>query len=212
MKKTFYYVVSVLALSVGLFSCSTGDVSLDGNLSGTISNYHSGLFDAINGYDGSTTTVIGTATPGSDGKFSMKLSLPTLSTMGTAPTGVTVSDVNVQGGTMIHMQISLSGTYKGELIKCNDTFTGSSDVSGQKVVTFMYLDRACTIKGTYSESGMTLHYDLNMKKGWNELMVTYISSTEQNASTTLSSDLKWKTFTGSSMSIKRPKLSGIVLR
>ena len=205
--RTLKNVVGALILSVALFGCTSGDVSLDGTLSGTISNYTSGTYDVIKSMDGySSSTILGSCTPGSNGSFSLKLSIPTLNTISgdLGSSGITVSDSNAKIGITQGLSAYKSNSLVGYIYKTDMTAnpTSSSTLSGT-IVIFMYADRACTIKGSVDGGS----FDLSLKKGWNEVAGKYQQSSSNSTltySTSIPSNLKWRYFPNStSMGMKK---------
>ena len=106
-------------------------------------------------------------------------------------------------GLIAYKSNSLVGyIYKTDM---NDDPLSSSFVNGTLLI-FMYSDRACTIKDTNTSHS----FDLNLKKGWNEVAGTYQQSSSTLSYTTkIPSNLKWKYFPYStSMGIKKFQLPG----
>jgi hypothetical protein len=209
--KTLKNVLWTLILSVALFSCTSGDVSLDGTLTGTISNYTSGTYDVIKSMDNySSSAILGSCTPGSNGAFSLKLSIPTLQSISQGSTGLTISDSNAKIGMTQVLIAYKSNSEVGIIVKTdmNVNPESSSTISGTLII-FMYADRACTIKGSISGQGT---YDLNLKKGWNEVAGKYQgSSSSVTITTSIPSNLKWKYFPYStSMGMKKFQIPAIV--
>jgi len=203
--KTTFKTVLLLCISLIIYSsCSKKDdtepttdtnnqtVTADGIITGTISNYSAGAFDAIECIDAGGN-VFGNCTPTSDGKFSMKLSTPTNLQEIVAGSDVSVSDRTAKS-TMVTMGIYKNNSPVGELFKCNFTSYSSSimKTANNLMTVFMYFDKNCTIKGTESKTSTT--YDLNLKKRWNEVVLKVTGSSTYTLSSTIPTDLKWRYF------------------
>ena len=215
--KVLKTVFQILFLSFVLVSCENADVTLDGTLQGTIDSYSSSSFNVVKFIDinSNNETVLGSCTPTSSGKFSMTLSVPTLNTLGDEPSGVTVSDKNAQIGMGGILLAYKNSDIVGYVIKTDmSSFSGSiSEINGNLAL-FMYADRNVTIKGTYTSGSESETYDLNLKKGWNEvnLEMSVTSSTATvSISSTIPSNLKWKYFSESSSQtvIQKLKIKGV---
>lgn len=168
-------------------------ITPDGVLSGTISNYAIGKFDILKVSDIFNFTILNSCTVSSDGKFSMSLPIPSLNTLsevGAFPNAI-LSDENVHfGGAELGYPIAYQGnSMVGYVIRSNSSIIGNANIA----TFFYYFDRSCTIKGSGSLQalpGVTLEYDMSVKKGWNEIVVI-ISSTKRTYTTTIPSGLSW---------------------
>ena len=215
--KTIY---RVIFLSLVLVSCDNADVTLDGTLHGTIDGYSSTSFNNVKFIDlqGSTGTVLGSCTPQSTGKFSMTLSVPSLSQLAAnEQSGITVSDKTAQVGLGGVLGAYKDASHVGYLIKTNlSSFSGSMTEMNGSLALFMYSDRNVTVKGSYTLGTTTATYDLNLKKGWNEVnfkMNATSSTITETITGTIPTDLKWKFFSVSSSQtiIKKLNVRGIKL-
>ena len=174
--------VLLMSLVVAFCSCKDDEVSSApssitsaGVISGTISNY--GLLPAdsiaFSPEFGSKVT--------SDGKFSVTLTVPQmydLEELGTIE-GTVVSDSTAMCNKEILAAIVyLNGQQAGVMMKTNFSATSLSSL-GSAFSTFVYCDRNVTIKGSNTEkinggvySGtVTSKWDVNYKKGWNEIVM-----------------------------------------
>ncbi|MEI6556149.1 MAG: hypothetical protein WCL70_11200 [Paludibacter sp.] len=209
----------IIFLSLVLVGCENADVTLDGTLHGTIDSYSSTSFNVVKFIDlqSSSETVLGSCTPESSGKFSMTLSVPSLSTLANAQSGISVSDKSAQIGMGGVLGAYKNANLAGYLIKTNLTsFSGSITEINGSLALFMYSDRNVTLKGSFSSGTTTESYDLNLKKGWNEVNFKMnMSSTTSTVSITgtVPSDLKWKFFSASSSQtiIKKLNVRGMKL-
>lgn len=210
MKTTFKFIL--VALSVTFFSCqkdenlSTGSSSITnaGVLSGTIVNYTPNSIDSVRVWD--TENYIGMNKASMTGDFSIDLAVPHLSKFG-AMKGVFVSDTTAMTGT-VSIYSYLNNNSNGVLLKCNYT-TDSFNIVGMAYSFFIYSDKNLTIKGTLvnkyawdsgtKTSSFTYIYNVNIKKGWNELVIKLNSFTSsqysltrsESITNTITSDLQW---------------------
>lgn len=206
MKNVFRNLFQVLFLSLVLVGCND-DITLKGTLSGTISNYSEGSFDGIQCKEDVSHNIIGTGTPTSSGKFSIKLSMPYLNDLSSTPSGLVVSDKFARIGSLSDIEIRLQGTIKGQLMKCNNIFDGYSTLKGMELVTFMYSDRPCTITGYGLNGSISYTYDLKLKTGWNEVMLIQESANNQTLTTKIAKDLEWRCFFfNASQNVKKYKV------
>ena len=219
MKKKLKVGLLATVLCLTLFSCGNADLTIGGNFNGIIADYASGTIDSIKVFSNSSAdNIIGICAISSDGKFSTNLST---SPGGTAignnmGTGVVVSDPATIG-TSVYINVYKNKAKIGSLLKCNFTHSQSSPVVGDAMVGLLYVDRPCTIKGTYTSGSYTVIYDLSLVKGWNELAqkITAYSKTATTTTQTITatsiipSDLKWRYFSTANMQIKRFQLPGI---
>ena len=218
--------VLLLSLSVILFtSCnknvdnepttnSTNQiVTTDGVIKGIISNYTSGTYDAIVGYDSGFTLTdgldphasidnlgspLGSCNVGNNGSFTLNLSTTSLTSIGTViPSGVTVSDKNARlggvgfGSFFISIfMLSKSGSMVGGLYKSDAMAGGSTNVAFFSL--FLYSDRDFTINGTTQGTwrGGNMIYNLTLKKGWNEIGLK-ITNTSYEYSNSIPANMKW---------------------
>jgi len=211
MKTIFKTTFFMVALGLTLIGCNNnGDISTNGIISGTIADYTAGSVDSIKCFDGDE--IIGKCSVASNGKFSMTLAIPFGSQIGNGPGGsVVVSDPTTTMGTG-GMVAYKNKTSIGVLIKCNYTHNQSTVNVGDAIVDLIYVNKPCKITGTESDTSYSVVYDLNLVKGWNEVIskVTAYSSTSNSMtlSTTIPSDLKWR-YISSSYQVKQFKIPGI---
>lgn len=211
MKTTFKIIVIVLVAA--FYGCQKSDVSPgvngsisnDGVLTGTIVN-DSNRIDSIKAYDNSSI-ILGKSAVSSSEKFSLVLTNPVLSRIGTAPSGVVVSDTTAIIGNMDEFEAYKGGIYTGNINKTNFNISDSTK-AGESASQFIYSDRTFTIKGTeihvdtYSnfKSNLKVNYSITFKKGWNETVLkvdsysntTIATTTVETYSNTVTSDLQWK--------------------
>jgi len=219
MKKTFRIIVLVLV--VAFYGCQKNDVSpgvstsisSDGAFSGTIVN-SSNRIDYIKAYDYivdsnnvfEDSIILGKSAVSSNGKFSLVLTKPFLSKIGTVPDGVVVSDTTAMVGYVSGFDAYNSGIETGTINKGNYSLIDSTKVVISESE-FMYSDRSFTIIGTeiYTNTynGMTSdfrsNYIIKFKKGWNE--ITWVESFSKTSTTcttietnsnTVTSDMQWR--------------------
>ena len=223
MKSTFNLIL--IAIIVSFYSCkndenvSTVNSSITGNgtLSGTILDYKPGVIDSVKAVG---SYLIGKSGLSSVGKFSIDLSIPQLSRIGTSD-GYVVSDSSAMIG---YLQVDTyhGGELNGGLYKCNFS-PDSLNSAGNSNCYFLYSDRTFTIKGshTYSQSDeymtyvTTLTYNVIIKKGFNELdarINSYIVTpsgitSSKSMNNVIASDNQWR-FSGRILSFVRGKLNG----
>jgi hypothetical protein len=197
LSKTILFVFCLV-----FYSCNSDELTTNGTLSGTLTDYSSGSIDSIKGY--CLTELIGKATLNSGGKFSVTLSIPSGSKIGKidslklSDTTAVVSNINVY--------TYMKGAYVGEIMKCN--YTHSDTVAyktGDAYVLFIHSDRTCRIIGSYTTvsnktDSTTRSYDLKFNEGWNE-MVCKVAKFKKDTVRTVQSisyssiiptDLKWR--------------------
>jgi len=200
-----------LILSIALFSCGNNDITngsnnsslaTGGTLNGTIINYSAEVFDAIEFVDNQYNGIsYGRCTPTADGKFSIKLSAPTtfkgdFSAI-SGVSGITISDPTTKYADaqawVYKSNIGAGVLYKGNFM----TLTSGSIPKGSTVSGLRYVDKNCTIKGSYSYDNTTLTFDLTLKKGWNEMVIIGLNSSTVSSLTTIPAGLQWRYFSGS---------------
>ena len=210
-----------MVLVVAFYGCQKSDVSVDlnssvssdGAFSGTIVN-DSNRIDFIKVYDCivdnynviKDSIILGKSAVSTSGKFSLVLTKPILSKMGTSPSGVVVSDTTAMVGYVAGFDAYKGGIKTGQINKGNYNLIDSTKVviSDSQL---MYSDMTFTIKGTeiykYIYNGITSNdtsnYNITFKKGWNE--ITYVESYSKTPTTvtiietnsnTVTSDMQWK--------------------
>ncbi|MDP4239072.1 MAG: hypothetical protein Q8904_06320 [Bacteroidota bacterium] len=219
MKTTFR--ISVMILVAAFYGCQKSDVSMgvsssinsDGAFSGTIVN-DSNRIDFIKAYNCivdnqnviKDSIILGKSAVSSSGKFSVVLTKPILSKIGTSPSGVVVSDTAAMIGYMDGFFAYKGGINTGTVTKGYYNLIDSTKAEFSDSE-FLYSDRAFTIIGTEtyvsSYNGITYNYTSNnniiFKKGWNE--ITYIesysktpttSTTVETNSNTVTSFMQWR--------------------
>lgn len=234
-KLTYYLTMKtrtifLLTFSIIIFSsCNKNDdnesttdssnqlMTVDGNLKGVVSNYTSGTYDAICGYDSGFLlndglspnsgindlgSPLGSCTITNKGNFELKLSTTTLTSVNSVVTsGITVSDKNAKLGGVgfgsLPMSIFMatkSNSIVGGLYKSDTMISSSGSGSTATFSLFLYSDRDFTINGTTKGSEMlynlSLNYNLTLKKGWNEVAMK-MTTTSIDYSNTLPSNMKW---------------------
>lgn len=213
MTRTTFKIILV-AVCISFFSCQkNGDeklptdnssISIDGVLSGKIVNYVANSIDSVKARN---TDYVGTSKVLSTGYFSIGLTLPQLEKIGSL-SGVMISDTTALGGSAT-ITSYLNSYENGEVIKCNYA-NDSINKPGMAYSSFVYTDRAFTMKGTHEETYMegdisetsSTVYNVTFKKGWNEVVtkITSYSSTSNNLTSSVSmtnvitSDLQWYFF------------------
>jgi len=219
MKTTFKIIVIVLVAV--FYGCQKNDVSpevsssisSDGAFSGTIVN-DSNRIDFIKAYDYivdsynvfEDSIILGKSAVSSSGKFTLVLTKPVLSKMGTYPSGVVVSDTTAMIGYVSGFDTYKDGKITGIINKVNYRLidTTKAVISESQL---MYSDRPFTVIGTeiykYSSNGIisndTSNYNITVKKGWNE--ITWVESysstpttvtTIETNSNTVTPDMQWR--------------------
>ena len=147
----------------------------------------------------------------------MNLSTPTGGNVITNGMGssIVISDPETIGSSA-NIYATKNNSEIGSLVKCNFTHSTGTVIVGDAVAELLYVDRPCTIKGTYTYSGTsyTQIININLIKGWNEVFakVTTYTQTGTNTTETLTitssipTDLKWRYIPNSPMYIKRFQL------
>jgi len=204
----------LVALCVLFFGCNNDEnqpggassITNDGVLSGKIVDYVPNPIDSVMAL-GESFKEKWSGSIVSTGDFSVRITVPELSKFGTM-SGLTVSDSTAMTGT-IYVYVYRNKRLTGVLKKSNyDTDTISK--AGMSYSSFVYSDRAFTVKGTHlftnKSDNMTYTnndtYQITLKKGWNELVYRInnytITTNSISSSTTLSntipSDLQWYIF------------------
>ena len=198
-------------MCLSFVSCN-GDLTIDGALNGIIDSYSASTLDSLRMMDLTNDAIYGKSAVSSTGKFSMTLGKP-VGTKFSPGTGVTVSDPN----TFVSMSMLAavkSGSLKGVVLKNNFTHSSSTTTVGDAMVMFMYADRPCTVKGTITNGNQSLVYDMNLVKGWNEVVgkVTAYSASASSETVSYSSiipsDLKYRYISTISY-VKRFQIRGL---
>lgn len=111
----------------------------------------------------------------------------------TPPAGITVSDHNTRV-----MEISIdvmNGTNQIGYLQYSTLEDVDNYIIGDVEVFYVYSDRVCTIKGTYSDDYHTYVCDFKLLKGWNKVAVAVTGNTAnkitQTYSNTMPTGLKW---------------------
>ncbi len=207
MMKTIFNLV-LIAVCVTFFSCQKDDVSTgnssitsDGVISGKIVNYVANSLDSVKARN---TNYVGSGLVLSTGEFTIHLTIPELSKIGSL-SGVAISDTTVMGGA-VAIRAYLNNSIQGDLQRCNYA-NDSLNKAGLSYSSFIYTDKPLTLKGTHIETytgggyteNSTNFYDVTFKKGWNEVVfkITAYSSTTNSLTESVSmtniipSDLQW---------------------
>ena len=154
------------------YSCNSDELSSNGILSGTLTDYSIGTIDSIKSYY--LDELIGKTTVNSTGKFSINLSIPSGTEIGKIDS-LALSDTTA-AVSFIKMYAYNKGVYVGEIIKCN--YTHSDTVAyktGDAYVLFLHSDKTCRIIGSQTivsgkTDSLTKKYDLKFNEGWNEIV------------------------------------------
>lgn len=201
MKKIIVSFSIAFTICILIVSCKNEELSTDFIITGTITDYKPETIDSIKFISFDEDFIYGTCKILSNGQFSMKLSTPEGYRVGkTFNSNIAVSDTNAIISGFI-------GTYgyngykkKGFVFKTNMT-SFVYTYGNEKISNFFFSDRPLTIKGTIRDSTDTYSnseiYDLSLKKGWNEFVIS-TDRTQSSSTTTYSnnipSDLKWRFF------------------
>lgn len=217
MNTTFKIIITLLLAT--FYSCQknevlpivSGSITIDGVFSGTIVN-DSNRIDSIQVY---TYDLIGKGEILTDGKFSLKLTIPPLDQITAFPSGIVVSDTKAMYSTPFICSTYKGRVYKGDIFKTNYLVTESTK-AGNTASQFIYSDRDFSIIGTNVISEIDnritfyhkLNYNVLFKKGWNEIVYkidTYSKTSNtltvvETYSNNITSDLQWRylSFYGSS--------------
>ena len=224
MKSAFNLIL--ITIIVSFYSCKNDEnvstvnssITNNGTLSGIILNYKSGKIDSVKAVG---SYLIGKSELSSVGKFSIDLSIPQVSRVGTAD-GYVVSDSSAMIG-YLHVDTYHGGELNGGLYKCNFS-RDSITKAGESNCYFLYSDRTFTLKGshTYTQSNesltyvTTLTYNVIIKKGFNELdarIDSYIVTpsgitSSKSMSNVISSEDQWRYYS-IIQSFVRGKLNGV---
>lgn len=200
----------LISLCIIFISCKKDDienpgtpsVSTAGVLSGDILNYSNGLIDSVKL---EAYYMTGKSAVSTEGKFSMIISIPETYKIGNVD-GLEISDTNAMMAWTSTLYAYKSKTKTGELTKCNYTSLIDQYNEGMAFSLYWYSDRAITIKGPieYQDSTFTstTNYDITLKSGWNELVMSNDLYSVTNNDTTMAArltnkitdDLKWHYF------------------
>ena len=112
----------------------------------------------------------------------------------TCASSLTVSPADTKGIGLSNIDINtaLNGN-SGSLVRANTNNIYSSPQAGRKLVSYVFVDRASTITGTCIVSGQTQLSDLNLKQGWNTMLLEYTNSTNLRVSSNaIPNDVTWR--------------------
>ena len=194
----FLYFLGSIAILLNVVSCndepqnlSKSSITVEGILSGTISNYDPSLVDSLVILD-ITSSIIGRSKVSEKGLFSSKLTNPHLNMVTNVMTPFAVSDSSAYSGVIAGINTYKNKKQTGVLIKKNLL---SSIGSGSS--TFYYSTAQNNIKGIvssgsfYNNSKDNFKCDFTLNKGWTEMTYFRTDSTTITLSNHLSEDLKW---------------------
>jgi len=201
MKKIIVIFSIAFAICILLGSCKNEELSADFIVSGTITDYKPGIIDSIKFTSYDEDFIYGTCKILSNGQFSMKLSTPEGFRVGkTFHSNIVVSDTNAIISGFVGAYGYNGYKIKGFILKTNMT-SFVYTYGNEKISNFFFSDRPLTIKGTIRDSTDTYFnseiYDLSLKKGWNEFVISTDrtqSSSIITYSNNIPSDLKWRFF------------------
>lgn len=194
----FLYLLSSIVILLNVVSCNDerqillkSSVTVEGVLSGTISNYDPSLVDSLVILD-ITNSIIGRSKVSEKGFFSLSLTNPHLNMVTNIMTPFAVSDSSAYSGVIAGINIYKNKKQTGVLIKKNLlSFIGSGNS------TFYYSTAQNNIKGIvssgsfYTNSKDNFNCDFNLNKGWTETTNFRTDNTTITLSNHLSEDLKW---------------------
>lgn len=199
--KTFFKVV-LFVFVAAFYSCGKDEVSsasssitTAGVISGTISNYSTIKVSSILFNSKFTSDV------SSEGKFTYNLGTPELSELSVDNTvALVISDPKALIKFLDYVPCLNGIEMDGELMKTNIT-KDITTLEGTAISNFVYCDRDVTIKGTVSGEAEnvtgSIIYDVKLKKGWNEMVLTIeklsliTGDATMKVSNTIPFDLKW---------------------
>ncbi len=215
MKTIFKKTFLVVTLGLTIIGCKNNeDISTDGIISGIIADYMAGSVDSILCFSPKEDNAIGMCSVASNGEFSIILAATPQGSQLSSEYGgsVVVSDPTATGAN-VSMYAYKNKTLIGYITKCNYTLDKTTVNVGDAVTLLLYVNKTCKITGTqHDTSSYTIVYDLNLVKGWNEVVskVTAYSSTSttMTLSTTIPSGLKWQLISIASQ-VKQFKIPGI---
>lgn len=194
----FLYFLSSIVILLNVVSCddephnlSKSSITIEGILSGTISNYDSSLVDSIVILD-ITSSIIGKSKVSEKGFFRSMLTKPHLNKVTNVMAPFTVSDSSAYCGVIAGIHVYKNKKKTGVLIKENLlSFIGSSSS------TFYYSIVQNNIKGNalsgslYNNSEDNFQCDFTLNKGWTEMTYCRTDSATIKLSNHLTEDLKW---------------------
>jgi len=218
--------ITVMLLVAAFYSCQKNEITIgnssitsDGVLSGTIVN-DSNRIDSIKVYG---ENLLGNGTVSAYGKFSTILTTPVLRKIGSAPSGVVISDTTAMVFSVDQFKVFKGIMYQGNIYKSNYNVDDSIN-AGESTSEFTYSNRLFTIKGqqvqTYTYNGLTYNlkanYNVTFKKGWNEVVLKIDFYSKTTTTTTLvetlsnfiTSDLQWRYYPHNA-SYVRAKTQGV---
>lgn len=209
--------IIIAIFGLAFISCKKDEINSDGIIRGTIADFEEGTVDKIKCFNELEDDLLGESQVSSKGEFSMNLATPICEEIG-GSSSVVVSDPTTKTtfGTMYAYK---NDTELGMLVKCNITDLLAFTTEGAAIAQFMYADKPCTVKGTENETDggdyiATTIYDLNLKKGWNEVVQIIdeyvITSSSLKLKTTIStsipSGLKWRYFSTTQYQVKKSRI------
>lgn len=207
--KTLLTFLSFTVFSMMLFvSCENKTELTQNYISGSIDSYDPTSFDSILCMDykiDSVTSIytnyhkVGNVVINSTGKFSAVLTAPLNkhTILSRIEGNFSISDSTVYIG-YLRLQAYKNGKAIGYVIKCSDGFYTTTAFSNYS--SMIYVNKNVTINGTFYHNQNSMTYNLNLKKGWNEVIYTYTyilqSDNKYNMGLTISNTtnehLKWR--------------------
>ena len=213
IQNTFVIVIGIFIFAV--CSCKkdsdkTSNGALSGNtLKGKITSWNSGSDKTLVAYSSSSTNKLGEAAIGTDGSFTITISVPSTSILESITyyfdTKLTISDLTTLCNDLDLNVNDAAGNYYGYISRSADIPVYQK---GYSSVDYLYVNKDTSVKGSLSESdsGETDNgtFDLKLKTGWNPVvtLVTSITGTTNtmivNYTITSSepSGMKWVFSTG----------------
>lgn len=202
-------IYSLITLIILLFvSCEDKTEITYGYINGYIEDYEPTIFDSVCCFDykiDSATSAytnfhkVGKIDVNSTGYFSAVLSEPLNkhAILSRIERVFSISDSTVHIG-YLRLQAYKYGNPIGYIIKCTDDFYYKQGLNNYS--TMIYVDKAVTINGTFYPNRNSMTYNLDLKKGWNEVINTYSfilqSDNKYNinilVSNTTTENLKWR--------------------
>jgi hypothetical protein len=198
----------ILLCVLSLFACkddeketavANASITQAGVLSGTIVSTNLPANGTVVCVDENSSTDIGTAKVGSDGKFSCTIKILSESSLVALEEndGMIISEKNVKG-TVFFTHFRTTGS-EINLFKTSINMENLSDITNSTeiaVSVFMYVNKNVTISGNENNDGENIIIDMKLKKGWNEVVQKSsinLSSgqVESRITTTVPNGMKW---------------------
>lgn len=211
LKKAIFLIAAALLF----FSCDNLEITTKGTITGTISDYTKNSIDKIKCVNLREGELLGESQVTSTGKFSMTLTTPDFDEIGVYE-DYDISDPTAKTGSGI-IYAYKNNTKIGSLYRSKIKIDRSNLSVGDVYTEYIHSDKPVTIKGSSTVLGITVIFDVDIKKGWNEYGVEIIENNSSNitikCTSKIPSGLKWEFYPTSSkvkQSIINNQLSSII--